>query len=487
MSDEQANIDANSDAPNSWCPLPWSHVSIKANGTFRVCCHSAASESRGTLVNENNIPLHIDSASFEEVFNNAAMKNTRKQMLKGEWPEPCVRCQREFDSGMISRNHYERGALADIIEKENYPSYKKAKELTKEDGSIDNNDFPISYIDIRFGNLCNLKCVMCSPTDSDQWYDDYAAIWNTNYFWDSKKKIELVPNVNGKLKPAAKTFEWSDDPHLWSEIEKHMLQFRKIYLVGGEPLLIDAHYEFLQKCVDTGCASKLTLEYNTNLTNIPARAWNIWKHFQMVIIGASIDGFGDVNDLIRFPSKWHKIEENLKKFKEADGNFVVHIATTVQLLNVWQYPEFVEYVLTSNHMPKTVWASSPLMLSVHPVHRPFYLNINILPDSFKESVIARYREYQNKFKTTDYRALYGDSIGTTWNDKVTHACKLLETYIKFINKISYTEAELTKARQDSIHFLDSLDSRRNTDWKSVCPEVYTATMPWRELPKLDYA
>ena len=83
--------------------------------------------------------------------------------------------------------------------------------------------------------------------------------------------------------------------------------------------------------------------------------------------------------------------------------------------------------------------------------------------------------------------MYGDSIGTTWNDKVTHACKLLETYIKFINKISYTEAELTKARQDSIHFLDSLDSRRNTDWKSVCPEVYTATMPWRELPKLDYA
>jgi hypothetical protein len=119
MTDEQENIDNNVDAPNAWCPLPWSHVSIKANGTFRVCCHSAASESRGTLVNENNIPLHIDSASFEEVFNNTAMKSIRKQMLKGEWPEPCVRCQREFDSGMISRNHYERGALADIMEKEN--------------------------------------------------------------------------------------------------------------------------------------------------------------------------------------------------------------------------------------------------------------------------------------------------------------------------------------------------------------------------------
>jgi sulfatase maturation enzyme AslB (radical SAM superfamily) len=110
-------------------------------------------------------------------------------------------------------------------------------------------------------------------------------------------------------------------------------------------LLIDAHYDFLQKCVDTGCADKLTIEYNTNLTNIPARAWNIWKHFKMVIIGASIDGFGEVNDLIRFPSR-SKIEENLKKFRTSNGNFVVHIATTVQLLNVWQFPEFIEYVLT---------------------------------------------------------------------------------------------------------------------------------------------
>ena len=486
MSDEEENIDANKDAPDAWCPLPWSHVSIKANGTFRVCCHSAASESRGTLVNENNVPLHIDSASFEEVFNNAAMKNIRKQMLKGEWPEPCVRCQREFDSGMISRNHYERGALADIMEKENYPSYKKAKELTSEDGAVDSN-FPISYMDIRFGNLCNLKCVMCSPTDSDQWYDDYAAIWNTTYFWDSKKKIELVPNINGKLKPTAKTFEWSDDAHLWNEIEKHMLQFRKIYLVGGEPLLIDAHYDFLQKCVDTGCADKLTIEYNTNLTNIPARAWNIWKHFRMVIIGASIDGFGEVNDLIRFPSKWYKIEENLKKFKNADGNFVVHIATTVQLLNAWQFPEFIEYVLTSNHASKTVWSGSPLMLSVHPVHRPAYLNLNILPTEFKEVLINRYKEYQNKFRTTDYQAIYGDSDGLSWAEKITQSCKFLDIYIKFMNKIDYSDSELTKARQDCIHFLDSLDARRNTDWKSVCPELYQAILAWRDLPKLDYA
>ena len=32
--------------------------------------------------------------------------------------------------------------------------------------------------------------------------------------------------------------------------------------------MIDAHYDFLQKCIDVGVADKLVLEYNSNITNI---------------------------------------------------------------------------------------------------------------------------------------------------------------------------------------------------------------------------
>jgi hypothetical protein len=35
--------------------------------------------------------------------------------------------RREFDSGMISRNHYERGALADTMEKKTILVTKKQK------------------------------------------------------------------------------------------------------------------------------------------------------------------------------------------------------------------------------------------------------------------------------------------------------------------------------------------------------------------------
>jgi hypothetical protein len=127
------------------------------------------------------------------------------------------------------------------------------------------------------------------------------------------------------------------------------------------------------------------------------------------------------------------------------------------------------------------------MVSVHPVHRPTYLNLNILPHEFKETLITRYKEYQHKFKTTDYQALYGDSDGPNWIDKVNQACKFLDIYIQFMNKIDYSEKELLRARQGCIHFLDTLDARRNTDWKFICPELYQATLAWRDLPKLDYA
>ena len=147
------NLDANKGAPDSWCVLPWTHVSIKGNGAYRVCCHSAAGESRGTVQDSEGKNAHIGTAQWEDVVNSKMMRKVRAEMLQGKWPEPCIRCEREFKSGMKSRNIYERSLLAEITEPESYPSYSKAKELTNKDGSISNKDFPVTFFDIRFGNL----------------------------------------------------------------------------------------------------------------------------------------------------------------------------------------------------------------------------------------------------------------------------------------------------------------------------------------------
>ena len=71
------NLDANKGAPDSWCVLPWTHVSIKGNGAYRVCCHSAASESRGTVQDSEGKNAHIGTAQWEDVVNSKMMRKVR--------------------------------------------------------------------------------------------------------------------------------------------------------------------------------------------------------------------------------------------------------------------------------------------------------------------------------------------------------------------------------------------------------------------------
>ncbi len=52
--------------------------------------------------------------------------------------------------------------------------YDKAAAITDADGTMDVTQQDINFVDIRYGNFCNLKCRMCGPTDSHQWYDDFV-------------------------------------------------------------------------------------------------------------------------------------------------------------------------------------------------------------------------------------------------------------------------------------------------------------------------
>ena len=479
MSDYNKNMEMNKDAPASWCPLPWSHISIKARGYYRICCNSGGNnKAPGILKDKNGKPFHIGEANWSHIINSNVMKSVRKDMLKGKWPDECIRCEKEYGSKMNPKNISEQSALASAIEPENYPSYSKAKKLTQSDGSISPKDFPMSYLDIRFGNLCNLKCVMCGPTDSNKWYDDHRAIWEENYFLDRGEPIKLIQGTNGKWRPDKNIFNWSDDPHLWSQIEGNINNFRKMYIAGGEPLLIASHFDFLQKCIDRGIAEKLTIDYNSNITHIPKRAWRLWKYFKSVSIGMSLDGYGPVNDFIRYPSRWDQMEKNLEKFDTAEGNLNLKIATAVNVFNIWHLPEFIEYIMKKNY--KQIGGHSILMRN-NSVYRPYHLNVNILEDSFKEKIKNRFNNYKKKFSDFNYQSVYGESNLHSWQKKIQKACNILDNHTEYMNEIQYNNVDLKKQRRRFIHFTDKLDELRQTKWPETFPQLYESTLKWREL------
>jgi len=433
----------------AWCPLPWLGLNVRNNGDIRVCCNANVSKNQGLIAKYDGTFYNLGLDKIQDFRNAALMKEIRLAMLDGVYHDSCVRCKREADAGMQSRADWERDIWQNSITEES------ARDLTSIDGSIDIEKNPIRYMDLRFGNLCNLKCRMCGPTDSNMWYEDTVKLWGPQYT-DSGKKIKLIKNSKGKHQPTEDIYNWYENPNFWKDMEYQIPEIERLYIVGGEPLIIEQHYEFLQKCIDAGRADKILIEYNTNITNIPDRAWNIWKYFFRVQIGMSVDAIGTVNDYIRSPSKWWKIEENMRKLDNAEGEFKIWWAATIQAYNLIHLPETMIWKIQQNFKRINVHIDYKSVISPHPLHNPKFLNIKIFPKESKEWITYFFNEWKSKGK---------EQISNKLNYK--HFCKILDTYVNYMWADDYSN-ELEKFW----HYTITLDNSRSEKLKIVSPKTW---------------
>lgn len=437
----------------AFCPLPWMSLNVRNNGDVRVCCNANVSTGQGLVQTPNGQNYNLGKESLHGFRNNKLMKDIRLSMLNGEYHDACVRCKREDESGMESRASWERDIWQHVIDE------NKAKSITLDDGSIDIESNPLRYMDLRFGNLCNLKCRMCGPTDSSQWYDDNVLVWGDQYK-DSGQTIKLVKGKNGKHKPDVDIYSWYENQEFWSQMESEIPTIERLYIVGGEPLLINQHYEFLQKCIDAGRSKNIVIEYNTNITNIPERAWNIWKNFQRIQIGMSVDAVGPMNDYIRHPSKWYKIEENMRKLDNAEGDFKVWWAATIQAYNMVHLPDMMMWKIRQKFKRINVEVQYKPIISPHPLHSPKFLNVQVFPKESKDWIT----EYFEKRKVQAHLEIF--ELDLTEKEKETnykYFCKILDQYTKFMNSEDHSE-NLSKFW----HYTNTLDKSRNEKLKDIC-------------------
>lgn len=362
---------------DSFCPLPWLGYSIRNNGDIRVCCHANQGPTRGILLKDNDEPFRYND-SIEETRNSKMLKDVRCMILNGEWHPECIRCEREFKSGLLSRNYNESEMW------EPYFTEEQAIKLTDKDGSINPFEIPLNYFDLRFGNICNLRCRMCFPTDSSGWYKEYEAMMGTNEYNDTIGKVKIIKDGN-KFIAEGNPYDWYKEEIFWDELSKYKSQIRLLYIVGGEPMLVHEHFDFLEDCINIGVAEDIRLEYNTNLTVIPVRVVNIWKEFKEIRFGVSIDGYGKVNDYIRWPSKFSTIEKNLRIIDNADSNYMIRIAYTVSVYNILHLPEFIIWKLKQNFNKVNINNWYPL-ITTHPLHKPMHLNIKIFSKKSKDII-----------------------------------------------------------------------------------------------------
>lgn len=421
----------------TFCPIPWIFQAIRANGDVRVCCQANITPNRGVIRKTDGKPYNAAVDDLDEARNAELMKNIRKNMLNNSWNDECGRCRKEEENGLTSRRQYENAQWKfKIID---------ALKNTNRDGSIDIKKTPLRYYDLRFGNFCNLKCRMCGPADSNAWFEDWIKLTGSKTFSDTNGTI-TINEVNGKL--CASEFDWPNSELFWLQLERNIPYMEHVYFAGGEPMLIERHYVFLEKCIESGFASKIVLEYNTNGTTMPSRVIKLWTQFKEVRLGISVDGMEKVLEYQRHPVKWKKILKNLQIVDNLPVNIKAWIAFTVTAYNVDHMIEFMKWKIEKSNFKKINNNAFKPIITHHVAHNPPHLNIRVLPDNYKKYVTDRFDQFvdwvenQNNLDKKFIYAARGirNGIVTYMNSESLHS-EWWETFVNYTKSLDNIRKE----------------------------------------------
>ena len=390
---------------------------------------------------KNGNLMHILTHDVQEIMNSDKHCEVRKFNVNNptKWSPHCSCCEnRELitDASRTHKNMSRRIYLLNIdsdsiVNENNYP------EKTNTSGEV--NWMPNS-LDIRFGNLCNQKCIMCSPQFSNLWYEEYFDYNKTNTFGQvAEIVVTKDPTTKKWIEPPE--LNWFEDPRWWPIFEKMMPYLKHIYVTGGEPMVTPAHDEMLDRLIESGYAKNIWLEYDSNCSAINNKIVDRWAHFQKVDIRASMDAIGEQYNLIRFGGKWEKFSANIQRLKtlekESSGKIRLQSASTCfQMSTIFS-------IIESEQWCKEMGIGFHLRFLEGPArHR-----VASLPAAIKLELIEHYRQYLSV------------------SEKAILIIKHLENHMD-------PKYESKEALEDFLKFMDYLDTGRKTDWKKVFPKVH---------------
>lgn len=372
----------------TFCILPWMHLATNASGNLRVCCNSTPGEN---FIMNNDKPFKIQKDDLEVAWNSPTYKKIRSQLLNDIRPKMCTRCFREEDAGIKSAR-------------------QGWNEKWKEDIEyIVDAPFNIKYVDIRLGNLCNLKCRMCNPYASNQWVKEWSLIEDA-----------LSPSEYNRLK----SMDWPENKKTWQNLFSLANTVEEIYLTGGEPTIIKEQHKLLDYLIKNGQSKNIKLKYNTNLTNVPKHLIDKWGKFKRVQLNCSIDATGELDRYIRYPSNWNKIVENFETVRQLP-NVGIEIHCTVQMYNILRLQDLIEWASPYKHK-----------IYFNILNHPEYLNIRCLPQDLKTQVQTTLNNY---IELPKVKGIINYMFAEDWSNKLP----------KFKQ---YTQ-ELDKSRNEDVYKL----------------------------------
>jgi hypothetical protein len=260
------------------------------------------------------------------------------------------------------------------------------------------------WIDIQADETCNGGCLICGPWSSSYWQGQLIK-YNEHPIVQVEKNLkQLVDQVFSSLDVS----------------ELGLLQF-----LGGEPFLSDVD-QYALKYITNPSICQLKYTTNGSIYPKPDRIEQ-WSKFKKILINFSIDGVGKRFEYLRYPLKWSKVEDNVKRLiDEPLDNLYFHINHTITPLNIYYYDEFQEWV--DRIFPKD------RLTGIHTHTAYGTMNVSATSDAVRAKVIAKYGQ--------------GHML-----------CNMLAS----------------NTNQDSANmfreYINKWDQRRATDWSNTFPDI----------------
>ena len=293
-----------------YCPAPFMHTAVNVSkNSIKVCCEARFTKAK---FSEKSSGIPARKRLKEFFYNDEQTLKIRKKLLKGEEPLECFVCgDRERKGWTSDRMEYlqRHGNVTPDLKYGN--RYKQ----------------PLA-LDIRPGNVCNLKCRMCDPGNSTEIY----------------KELELHPELYQYYmgRPSEKIASNMDIINFLSDIDFTLIE--SLNILGGEPTVDPDTIAFLEKLIEEG-NTNLKLHITSNCTNFN-KNWQLFKQFNKLYVCASLDGVGKTYDYIRTNAKWDLVLQNIKQLYTLPNLMHLSINMVVQMYNIFDVKDWGRFFYT---------------------------------------------------------------------------------------------------------------------------------------------
>jgi len=388
---------------DKFCVLPWISIEASPIGTVRPCCLAD-----DEIVDNSGEKFQLATADFADIQNSNHMRDLRGDFLAGKKPQTCRKCWNEERSGRTSKRMHTLDRLKHVLKDQEWTTDAK----------------PLMFLDLKLGNICNLKCRICGS-------------WSSSQF--ASEEIAWLPREEQKSSHAYQMLRagaWpKENTQFWTQIDSVLSDIRYIEFTGGEPFMIEQHFDMLQGIVDRGIADQVEIHYNTNGTQWPERGPDIWKHFKTVEVAFSIDDVGARFDYQRTNADWAVVLDTITSFQYLQDqmpNLRLQCCSTVNVFNVRYIDELANWIALQR-FDFVYW---------NMMHDAWYFSIATLPDTAKTQIIAH---------------LESSNVPDQYQDE-------FERIIDFMRNGASTDGSMTRMK------IADLDRKRNQDLRTVAPE-----------------